>query len=124
MWFQSPNSESTAPSVRPLTIVHSDAEIWIGCFCQLLCRTSGHKNQCIPANMLNSQEIAYSDKVSTLRQMKRSPEEFEIVFDYPQLGKGSFGAVRLVRDKSNSQLYAMKIVDFLSEYLDEQERHL
>lgn len=74
--------------------------------------------------MLNSQEIAYSDKVSTLRQMKRSPEEFEIVYDYPQLGKGSFGAVRLVRDKSNSQLYAMKIVHPSTKILDEQEGHL
>lgn len=56
--------------------------------------------------------------------MKRSPEEFEIVYDYPQLGKGSFGAVRLVRDKSNSQLYAMKIVHPSTKILDEQEGHL
>lgn len=46
------------------------------------------------------------------------------MYDYPQLGKGSFGAVRLVRDKSNSQLYAMKIVQFLTKILDEQEGHL
>lgn len=54
-------------------------------------RTSGHKNGCTPTAMLNSQEIAYSDKVSTLRQMKRTPEEFEFVHEAPQLGKGSFG---------------------------------
>ncbi|CAD8181572.1 unnamed protein product [Paramecium pentaurelia] len=84
-------------------------------YCSQRCRdidwTSGHKNQCIPQNMLNSQEIAYSDKVSTLRQMKRSAEEFEVIYDYPQLGKGSFGAVRLVKDRTNGQLHAMKIMN-------------
>ena len=46
--------------------------------------------------------------------MKRTPEEFELIYDYPQLGKGSFGAVRLVKDKANGQLFAMKIVIVLA----------
>ncbi|CAK79754.1 unnamed protein product (macronuclear) [Paramecium tetraurelia] len=84
-------------------------------YCSQRCRdidwTSGHKTSCLPEKMINSQEISNSDKVSTLRQMKRTPEEFELIYDYPQLGKGSFGAVKLVKDKTNEQLYAMKIIN-------------
>lgn len=45
--------------------------------------------------------------------MRRSPEEFEIVHQGAgggHLGKGSYGAVKLVKDKTNGMLYAMKIV--------------
>jgi hypothetical protein len=55
-------------------------------------------------------DIPGSDTATTLRQMKRKPEDFECVSNVAQLGKGSFGAVKLVKDKSTGALYAMKIV--------------
>lgn len=60
-------------------------------------------------HMLNSQEIQ-SDKVSTLKNMKRTPAEFDILHEEQDLGKGSFGVVKKVKDRTNGQLYAMKIV--------------
>jgi hypothetical protein len=44
--------------------------------------------------------------------MRRTPDEFEIVHQGGggNLGKGSYGAVKLVRDRCNGLLYAMKIV--------------
>lgn len=42
--------------------------------------------------------------------MRRKPEEFEIVNKKADLGKGSYGEVKLVKDKTNEKEYAMKIV--------------
>lgn len=64
-------------------------------------------------NPLLSQELPISETVSTLRQMKRTPDDFETVQSVGnsgQIGKGSFGQVKLVREKSTNQLYALKIV--------------
>lgn len=46
--------------------------------------------------------------------MKRTPEEFEIIpsSEGGYLGKGSFGIVKLARDKLSGILHAMKIVTF------------
>jgi serine/threonine protein kinase len=44
--------------------------------------------------------------------MKRAADEFEIISSANggYLGKGSFGIVKLAREKSSGILYAMKIV--------------
>jgi hypothetical protein len=69
-------------------------------------------------------ELPGSDTATTLRQMKRKPEDFELVQQVSQLGRGSFGAVKLVKDRSNGTLFAMKIVMIASAMLDEQEGDL
>ncbi|KAM3135298.1 hypothetical protein pb186bvf_012596 [Paramecium bursaria] len=53
------------------------------------------------------------DSVSSLTSMRRKPEEFEIiqVGTRTELGKGSYGCVKLVKDKQNGKLYAMKIMN-------------
>lgn len=56
-----------------------------------LLRAVSHKNNCKP-------EIA-----------KRTVSDYEIV-NQGSLGRGSFGCVKLVRDRITGLLYAMKIV--------------
>lgn len=58
--------------------------------------------------------------------MRRSPEEFEIVHQGGvgvHLGKGSYGAVKLVKDRTNGVLYAMKIVIYFK-HVDGQKRNI
>jgi serine/threonine protein kinase len=54
--------------------------------------------------------------------MRRKPEEFEPINKGGKgdLGKGSYGSVKLVRDKTNGKEFAMKIVDHELHSLDAQ----
>ena len=55
------------------------------------------------------------DSISTLKSIRRKIEEFELIQNGRQadLGKGSYGQVKLVKDKINQKEYAMKIVFLL-----------
>ncbi|CAD8116245.1 unnamed protein product [Paramecium primaurelia] len=52
------------------------------------------------------------DSCSTT-SVRRKPEEFEIITigNKQELGRGSYGSVKLVKDKQNGLLYAMKIMN-------------
>ena len=60
------------------------------------------------------------DSASTLKAMRRKPEEFEVINrgGKTELGKGSYGSVKLVKDKQNGKEFAMKIVLYWSRCLD------
>jgi len=47
-----------------------------------------------------------------LQSIRRKPEEFEVISKggSSELGKGSYGQVKLVRDRMNGKEFAMKIV--------------
>ena len=66
-------------------------------------RAASHKMNCKP-------NTSDSSDVTTLKSMRRNPEEFEIVHQGGNLGRGSYGSVKLVKDKKNGLFYAMKIV--------------
>lgn len=53
------------------------------------------------------------ETVSTLRSMRKTAEDFEIVSRNGMevdLGRGASGQVKLVKDRSNGRHYAMKLV--------------
>lgn len=59
-----------------------------------------------------------STSTTKSRHKRRTIEDYEFV-DHPEkntsdLGKGTYGRVKLVKDKRNDQLFAMKIVFSLS----------
>lgn len=51
-----------------------------------------------------------------MKSMKRKPEDFQFTYKNGscELGKGSFGEVKLVTENSTGILYAMKIVRIIS----------
>ena len=79
-----------------------------------------------PQKIYNS-SLDNSLNVSVTTRQKKKREDFEFVERQSEfgktseIGKGAFGTVRLVRDKSKGTLYAMKIVSHLFDYLDEQK---
>ena len=64
---------------------------------------------------------------TTQSNTKKRKEDFEFVTIGPngkdELGKGSYGCVKLARDKSTGQLYAIKIVNFIS-YIYKKKIHI
>ena len=101
-----------------------------GCLLQLEMQGSGlvleisnirpinHKLNCRtkPADTRSRSCNDSEDSVSSLTSIKRRPEEFEIIQlgTRTELGKGSYGCVKLVKDRQNGKLFAMKIVRSIS----------
>ncbi|CAD8161745.1 unnamed protein product [Paramecium octaurelia] len=84
-------------------------------YCSQKCRDTdwalSHKNNCHPVKGKSITEL--NDSASTLKSIRRSPEDFEIIIkdNKMELGKGSYGCVKLVKDKQNGQMYAMKVMN-------------
>ncbi|CAD8172478.1 unnamed protein product [Paramecium pentaurelia] len=84
-------------------------------YCSQKCRdtdwTLFHKNNCRQINGKSQTEL--NDSASTLKSIRRQPEDFEIIIkdNQMELGKGSYGCVKLVKDKQNGQMYAMKVMN-------------
>ena len=62
-------------------------------------RTLCHKNNCRSLKGKSLTEL--NDSASTLKSIRRSPEDFEIIIkdNKMELGQGSYGCVKLVKDK-------------------------
>jgi hypothetical protein len=56
-----------------------------------------HKNVCSSSARINT----VNESISTAKSVRKSPDDFEIIIkDHnTDLGKGSYGCVKLVRDK-------------------------
>ncbi|CAK88959.1 unnamed protein product (macronuclear) [Paramecium tetraurelia] len=84
-------------------------------YCSQKCRdtdwTLSHKNNCRPCQIKSKTEL--NDSASTLKSIRRSAEDFEIIIkdNKMELGKGSYGCVKLVKDRQNGQMYAMKVMN-------------
>ncbi|CAD8100213.1 unnamed protein product [Paramecium sonneborni] len=84
-------------------------------YCSQKCRDTdwnlSHKNNCRSIKLNSLTEL--NDSASTLKSIRRSPEDFEIIIkdNKMELGKGSYGCVKLVKDKQNGQMYAMKVMN-------------
>ena len=62
-------------------------------------RTLTHKLNCQPNGLRSKSDL--NDSASTLKSISRSAEDFEIIVkdNRLELGKGSYGCVKLVKDK-------------------------
>ncbi|CAD8178756.1 unnamed protein product [Paramecium pentaurelia] len=84
-------------------------------YCSQKCKDTdwalSHKNNCRPIKGKFQTEL--NDSASTLKSIRRQPEDFEIIIkdNKMELGKGSYGCVKLVKDKQNGQMYAMKVMN-------------
>ena len=84
-------------------------------YCSLICRKIGwqlgHKKQCFG----RSKYLAYDShsKASSSKSVKKQLSDFEFVQgdnENSYLGKGSYGSVRLMREKSTGKYFAIKII--------------
>ncbi|CAD8171468.1 unnamed protein product [Paramecium octaurelia] len=84
-------------------------------YCSQKCKdndwTLSHKNNC--RLYLPKSKTELNDSASTLKSIRRSAEDFEIIIkdNKMELGKGSYGCVKLVKDRQNGQMYAMKVMN-------------
>lgn len=61
-----------------------------------------HKSVCLPPTPQRNNSLSdLNDTASTLKSIRRSQDDFEIITrdNKAELGKGSYGCVKLVRDK-------------------------
>lgn len=67
--------------------------------CVIYWRTLTHKNICRPCHIKSKSEL--NDTASTLKSIRRSAEDFDIIIkdNKMELGKGSYGCVKLVKDR-------------------------
>lgn len=83
------------------------------------------------ANQLMNSAMDHSLNTSKEGQKRKTFQDFELVEietelgNSSELGKGTYGVVRLVRDKTSKSLFAMKIVTplFIETSLDEETTH-
>ena len=80
-----------------------------------------HKNVCRDINRVNSIPTL-NETTTTSKSTRKGPEDFEVIVKdhHAELGKGSYGCVKLVRDKETKQLFAMKIV-FITPFFKSDE---
>ncbi|CAD8191316.1 unnamed protein product [Paramecium pentaurelia] len=86
-------------------------------YCSIRCRdldwTIYHKGICKKNQPDRAKSCNDTIDSSSTVSVRRKPEEFEIIIigSKQELGRGSYGSVKLVKDKQNGQLYAMKIMN-------------
>lgn len=68
------------------------------------------KNYNIPPEQRRSMELSYASKLSEFRRMKRKVLQKDQFEKIKIIGKGEYGDVYLVRDKTDENIYAMKII--------------
>ncbi|CAD8109428.1 unnamed protein product [Paramecium primaurelia] len=83
-------------------------------YCSQRCKdldwTISHKLNCKGKQM---KQTDINDTQSTLKSIGKNIDDFEIIVKdgKSELGRGSYGQVKLVKDRQNGQLYAMKILN-------------
>ncbi|CAD8062352.1 unnamed protein product [Paramecium sonneborni] len=83
-------------------------------YCSQRCKdldwTISHKLNCKAKQVRQS---AVNDTQSTLKSVGKNIDDYEIIVKdgKSELGRGSYGQVKLVKDRQNGQLYAMKILN-------------
>jgi hypothetical protein len=66
----------------------------------------------------SSSTLDASTSQDTNSKKKKTLEDYEIITDHPDLGKGAYATVKLVKEKDDpTKLYAMKIVITFCELL-------
>ncbi|CAK71603.1 unnamed protein product (macronuclear) [Paramecium tetraurelia] len=84
-------------------------------YCSSRCKdldwTIAHKLNC--KGKQQGRQTDVNDTQSTLKSIGKNIDDFEFIVKdgKSELGKGSYGQVKLVKDRQNGQLYAMKILN-------------
>ena len=90
---------------------HCKQAIYCSIFCRKIHWQSAHKIKCKGQNKYSA--FDYHSKASSTKSLKKQLSDYEFVQgenEKSYLGKGSYGSVRLMREKSSGKYYAIKII--------------